>query len=285
VVNINDRISAKVLKAFAKVNLYLQVCALKGNYHELVTLFQTISLYDELLMEPSLFPGIRFYSEPAIPWGPGNSLYHVCEDFERETHQRLSLRLTLKKRIPFGGGLGGGSADAAVLLRALGKMFEVPFRVIYKIACKVGSDVPFLLVGGTAVGLGRGEKLIFPGDLPAYKLELHFSTTGISTARAYSLVDKGNYNERPEPQKVFELYRALKNSEYVKAASLSKNTFERAIRETEIMDQLKHLASNDAIFNRLSGSGSTIFSLYKPGSNRGNFRFVNSDEVKRANDF
>ncbi|RKX49262.1 MAG: hypothetical protein DRP32_05485 [Thermotogae bacterium] len=117
------------------------------------------------------------------------------------------------------------------------------------------------------------------------KLELHFSTTGVSTARAYSLVDKGNYNERPEPQKVFELYRALKNSEYVKAASLSKNTFERAIRETEIMDQLKHLAGNDAIFNRLSGSGSTIFSLYKPGSNRGNFRFVNSDEVKRANDF
>ncbi|OAA31268.1 hypothetical protein AT15_07165 [Kosmotoga arenicorallina S304] len=256
---------------------------MRGNFHEIITLFQTVSLYDELLIERSNSRGVKFISEPELPWDFNNSLYRACFYLEKEIHESLSLKLALKKHIPFASGLGGGSADAATLLSALGKTFNLPFRVIYKIACKVGSDVPFLLVGGTAIGLGRGEKLIFPGDLQPYELELFFPPVGISTSEAYSLIDRGNHNESADLKKVFELYAALKNCEYTKAASISKNTFEKVICEAEILNRLKSLSGNQAIFNRLSGSGSTIFSLYKPGSGKGKYRFVSSDEVKRAN--
>ncbi|AKI96991.1 4-(cytidine 5'-diphospho)-2-C-methyl-D-erythritol kinase [Kosmotoga pacifica] len=286
VVKINGKIYPKTLKAFAKVNLHLQVCGLKGNYHEIVTLFQTVSLSDELYIEPSLSPGVKFYSEPKLLWNEENTLYKACESFERLTHQRLSIRITLKKCIPFSGGLGGGSSDAGTLLRALGVLLKIPFRTIYKAACKVGSDVPFFLVGGTAIGLGRGERLIFPGDLEGYKVDLYFPGLGVSTPEAFAMIDKENHNEEQDISKAFELYRALKDGDFSKVASLSSNTFERVILRLEKIAKLyEEISRKKAIFHRLSGSGSTLFSLYEPESRDGNYNFVSSAEVKKLNDF
>ncbi|ACR80279.1 4-(cytidine 5'-diphospho)-2-C-methyl-D-erythritol kinase [Kosmotoga olearia] len=269
-----------LLKAYAKLNLYLAVGPKRDDsFHELLTLFQTISLYDELFVEDRPIPGVLFDSDANLKWSPENTIYRACELFEQLTGNRLYLRIFLRKRIPSGGGLGGGSSDAATILSFLASKYRVDAKAIYEISKKIGSDVPFFLKGGTAIGKGRGEILEYLKGLSEYRVSLIFPNVSVQTAYAYKLLDERGTKKILDDGNVYKLYEAFLEKNYNRIRELSKNDFEKVVSEAfpeikgkyvEAIESLKE----DAIMVRMSGSGSTLFMLYPPESKNGEYSFL-----------
>src|SRR5258708_25185936 len=161
------------IPAYAKVNLRLDVLGRRTDgYHELRTIFQSISLHDTLVLETKREPGIDLRiagnSELACEPSQDNLVYRAIHELGREIGFRLGVRAVLAKRIPVGRGLGGGSSDAAAalvgLLRLTGKRIA-PARLL-EIASGVGADVPFFLSGGRALGGSRGDEIYPLRELP-----------------------------------------------------------------------------------------------------------------------
>src|SRR4051812_14921304 len=150
------------VRAFAKLNLSLEVLDKRPDgFHNIRTVFQTISVHDILTIQVrrSRKSRIELQSSVEIP-GP-NLITRAAEAVLEASGKTASLRFDLQKRIPMGGGLGGGSSDAAAVLLALPRMLNtsIPLERLIATAATLGSDVPFFLLGGTAVGLGRGTEL------------------------------------------------------------------------------------------------------------------------------
>lgn len=159
--------------AFAKVNLRLDVMGRRADgYHELRTIFQAISLHDALVLETKREPGVDLHidgnSQLAGEPGKDNLVYRALDELGRELELKHGVRAMLTKRIPVGRGMGGGSSDAAAaivgLLRLAGK--RIPLERLMSIASGLGSDVPFFLQGGCALGIGRGEEIYPLPDVP-----------------------------------------------------------------------------------------------------------------------
>ena len=184
------------LPAFAKINLGLKIIARRPDgYHEVRTVYQTVWLSDQV--EISIFPTSRALpveggieveaDDPAVPSGPANLAYRAAERWKQVRGFRGGIRVRLTKRIPAGSGLGGASADAAVtvlgLERLTGERLDLARRV--ELAAGLGSDVPFFIWGGRALGCGRGEEIYPLGDLPPRHCLIVFPGFGVSTAEAY----------------------------------------------------------------------------------------------------
>ncbi|MFA5795412.1 MAG: 4-(cytidine 5'-diphospho)-2-C-methyl-D-erythritol kinase [Candidatus Brocadiia bacterium] len=161
------------LRSPAKVNLYLKVAGKRPDgYHELESIFQTIGLSDQLEISESR-RGISITTDDAgLSTGKDNLVYRATELFKREYHIRQGVRISLTKRIPVGGGLGGGSSNAASTLTGLNRLWKLGLSrsELALQAAKIGSDVPFFIYGGTALVKGRGE-IIFP---LAIKQDFHY---------------------------------------------------------------------------------------------------------------
>lgn len=268
------------MKAYAKLNLYLAVGPRRDDgFHELLTLFQTISLYDELFIEGRPIPGVLFDSDADLKWGDENTIYKACELFEQLTGNRLHLRIFLRKRIPSGGGLGGGSSDAAAILNFLASKYGTDDKTIHEISKKIGSDVPFFLRGGTAVGRGRGEILEYLKGLSEYRVSLLFPDVSVKTAYAYRLLDGKGTRKHLDVGVVYELYDAFLGKNYNRIRELSENDFEKVVFEAfpkikEKYARALESLNEGAITVRMSGSGSTLFLLYPPDSNKGEYSFL-----------
>jgi 4-diphosphocytidyl-2-C-methyl-D-erythritol kinase len=185
----SDVRSARI-RALAKINLDLRVIGKRADgYHELRTIFQTISLADsiDLSFKPARRPAIMLDDALAIPNNLAVRAAQLAMDAMRATG-RVEIRLT--KRIPMGAGLGGGSSDAAAILLALpvlaGRVVELP-RLL-EIAGQLGSDVPFFLLGGRAAAIGRGTEIFPLPDSPARHGVLIAPGIHVSTAEAYRLL-------------------------------------------------------------------------------------------------
>ena len=158
------------LPAFAKINLRLDIIGRRPDgYHELRTIFQTISLHDTLTLERTAQRGISLEtSDPALPTGRDNLVWHALDALRHELGLRGGVHARLTKRIPVGRGLGGGSSDAAAaligLLRLSGK--KLALKKLIEIASILGADVPFFLFGGRAVGISRGDEIYPLPDVP-----------------------------------------------------------------------------------------------------------------------
>ena len=155
------------LRSLAKINLDLRVLHKRPDgFHELRTIFQTISLADTIDIEYKRGPSkIELRSNIDIP---GNLIIKAADLVLRALRANCQLRIRLTKRIPMGGGLGGGSSNAAAILLALPKLLKkkLPLEKLMELAAELGSDVPFFLIGGTAVGIGRGTELYPLPDVP-----------------------------------------------------------------------------------------------------------------------
>jgi 4-diphosphocytidyl-2-C-methyl-D-erythritol kinase len=178
--------SARV-RAYAKINLGLRVLYRRHDgYHELRTVFQTISLADslEISFEPARSVSIAMEGTPEIPDNLAERAARLAMEAAGKTG---AVRLVLRKRIPAGAGLGGGSSDAAAVLLALPVLggFAMPMEQRLALAAQLGSDVPFFLYGGAALGLGRGEELYPLPDFPAQQALLIAPDVHSSTADAY----------------------------------------------------------------------------------------------------
>ena len=146
--------------AYAKLNLTLEVIQKRADgYHDLATILQTVDLRDTL--EFSEGDGIEFECSDASIGGDDNLVVRSAELLRKIAGDGRGARISLRKRIPVAAGLGGGSADAAATLRGLNRLWELGLseNELVEIAAEVGSDVPFLISGGTALASGRGEKL------------------------------------------------------------------------------------------------------------------------------
>lgn len=147
------------VRAFAKINLYLKILAKRPDgFHDIETVMQNISLYDRIFIE-SGGKGIVVVSDhPAVPSGAGNICYKAAQRLMKLSGED-GVRIKIEKNIPSGAGLGGGSSDAAAVISALNKLWELSLETdaMMKIASDIGSDVPFFISGGRALCRGRGD--------------------------------------------------------------------------------------------------------------------------------
>jgi 4-diphosphocytidyl-2-C-methyl-D-erythritol kinase len=254
-----------VLPAFAKVNLVLRVLGRRPDgFHELRTVFQTVSLHDQLTFEPVMGDGIElFCTAPDVPAGETNLVYRAAVALKDRLGLKRGAKIIIDKRIPAGGGLGGGSSDAAVALLGLARLWKIRTRreELAEIGARLGADVPFFFTGGTALGTGTGTSITPLDDLGAMQLLIVTPSARVSTAAAYAAL-KAPALTKTEDDNKLPVSRAdedLRDS----FSDILHNDFEAVVfrMEPEIERARSALVRAGARGVRLSGSGSSVFGL------------------------
>lgn len=242
-----------IVHAYAKINWSLRIIGKRADgYHDLETLFQSISLHDTLEFAES--DRLKLTCDDAtIPVDERNLVLRAARAVGA-----MPVAIHLHKEIPAGGGLGGGSSDAAATLNALG---QPPLE---EIAVSLGSDVPFFLLGGTAYATGRGEILTaMPGVAPV-PLLLLIPEVRVSTARAFGML------QRFSPPLGADRYRAMIDDDLLSHAEELVNDFEEPIFAIlPVLRTLKmRLYDAGAAWAAMSGSGSTIVGAFRSVADR-----------------
>jgi 4-diphosphocytidyl-2-C-methyl-D-erythritol kinase len=253
--------TAVTVTAPAKVNLVLHVAARRADgLHDLCSLFASLDLADELTIEP----GDR--DDVVCPGVSGPNLAHsAIEAFRRATHTRVDLpplRVTIDKRIPVAAGLGGGSADAAAVLRAANRMAGSPLDTpeLRQLGAGLGADVPSQIEPRHALVTGAGEQ-VEPLDLPEMTLVLVPSALGLSTKDVYEEADRiGSTRAQLDPARL----RALAKAPLAALAQGIENDLEAAALSLrpELTATRTALVEQGALAARVSGSGPTVFGVF-----------------------
>jgi 4-diphosphocytidyl-2-C-methyl-D-erythritol kinase len=256
------------LRAFAKINLSLRVLGKRpDDYHELRTIFQTISLHDTLHL--SIAPGssgLEIFlqsNDPALPVGSENLVMRAIQAISPEIGFQGSVSAHLEKRIPVARGLGGGSSDAARALLGMLRLtrWEMPLARLMEIAAGLGADVPFFLFGGRALAVNRGDEIYPLPDLPRRTvLVVSPKDIGVSTKDAYQWLS-ADLTKRSQPPTIWGFCALCWSRQ---GAGVS-NDFERPVfhrhpRLREIRDGLLERGAADAA---LAGSGSAVFGIFR----------------------
>ena len=265
-----------VVKAPAKINLQLSVGA-KGDdgYHDLATVFQAVSLYDEIKVTPGENGSgitLRFSGENPhianLPTNNKNLAYKAAQLFAQRKKVSLDLVIEIRKQIPIAGGMAGGSANAAGVLVALDSLYETKMTKdeLIMIARQLGSDVPFSLTGGTAVGTGRGDRLTPALARGTFHWVLAYSSQGLSTPAVYEECDRlrQGFAQR-QPRVSEELMHALSCGDPVSLGKSLVNDLQAAACSLRPALKLALSAGMDsgAIGALVSGSGPTVAFLAK----------------------
>lgn len=256
--------------SFAKVNLHLEVLRRREDgFHELRTLFQTIDLADEIELLPGS-PGVTL-EVAGVEGLPADETQNLCwraatEFLARWGRPGEGVAIRLQKRIPIGGGLGGGSSDAATVLLGLTALLgRSPGRsALAGLAAELGSDVAFFLHGGTAVGTGRGERIEPLADPAGPPLDLWLavppvavSTAAVFAAHRVRSAAKSGASRPPQGERTAAIpasWRPLVGSNDLEPTCLELYP--------RVRDVYNRLSESGAVAVRLSGSGSTIFALF-----------------------
>jgi len=253
------------LKAYAKVNLGLAVIGRRQDgFHELRTIYQSISLADDL--EVGLAPDARSMSLETsgfeVPPGGQNLAVRAAEAICQELNLDRGVSLRLHKRIPPGSGLGGASSDAAAVLRAIVKLSgkALPADRLLSLAASLGSDVPFCLYGGRALGVGRGEEIYALSEAPRRSCVVVFPGVPVSTAEAYQQLHAPLLTSRRADHNI-ELFCGKANENGWHGLG---NDFERVVFRTvpELAAVKKNLLRCGAESASLTGSGSAVFGMF-----------------------
>ena len=242
-----------VAEAFAKVNRSLVVLGKRSDgFHELDTVFQAVGLTDRLTFEESDLLTLDV-DDPSIPSGAENLVLRAARALAEAAGVRPRAHIMLEKRIPSGGGLGGGSSDAAVTLFGLSALWELelPLEVLSRVGGELGSDVPFFLHGGTARGLGRGERITPLEDLPPEAVVLVMPPFPVSTPAVFRRLEAPAWDE-------------CGAGDLHSCGAPDRNDLEPAAEALfpalrEVREALERAGATRA---RLSGSGSTVFGLF-----------------------
>lgn len=243
------------IQAPAKVNLVLRVLEKRPDgYHGIETLMTPISLADELDITVSEGTGVDFQCDvPDIPADPGNLAWRAVDVFAKETGLRFHATVILKKKIPHGAGLGGGSSDAAAVLKALDQMLgtHLGWQKLEEMAATMGSDIPFFIRGVPAWCRGRGELMEEAGALPPTRLLLLKPPFPVSTGWAYQAW--GAHQQNAEPAQVFH------------GMELRNDLEGPVFRKHLLLPVMKSwlLAQEEVSAAMMSGSGSTLFAILR----------------------
>lgn len=240
----------------AKLNLGLWVLHKRpDNYHEIVTIFQAISLFDEIFIEEG---PLRVETSTGIPQEE-NLVYKALREMEKQTGIELNLSIYINKNIPEGGGLGGGSSNVAVVLKAVNELMGNPlsFQELCHIAQKVSSDAPFFLYGGSAVGRGRGE-IIQKVELPKLSFTVIYPGEKVSTAKVYGSLTPDLLTKEPDVDKILNCLRVGDFS------VLSNKLGELASRLYPKVGEVLRFLEVLGIRALVSGSGSCVYYVGEP---------------------
>jgi len=185
-----------------KVNLYLGVGDRRADgYHELTTVFHAVSLSDDVTLRTADVISLKVIGEGAeeIPVDGRNLAWRAAELMAEHVGRAPDVEIVIEKSIPAAGGMAGGSADAAAVLVGINELWElgVPRRDLHTLAAELGSDVPFALHGGTALGTGRGEELTTVLARATFHWVLAFGAAGLSTPAVYAEIDRLRDNGNP----------------------------------------------------------------------------------------
>jgi 4-diphosphocytidyl-2-C-methyl-D-erythritol kinase len=263
------------VRALAKINLHLAIHERRADgFHALTTVFQAIALHDTIEVERQDGPFTLACAEPGVPTDQTNLVWRAAEAY-REVLGRpalAGLRVTIDKDVPAQSGLGGGSADAIAMLRALAAMWgeTLDDDRLAAIGRRLGSDVPFFAVGGTALGTGRGDELTPLPDLPAHALLIVRPSFGVGTADAYRWVAElralaAGDGDGIESHPRFDATDWPRTSaEWVERLARCANDFEPVVsaRFPVIADLTGRLRAQGAALALLSGSGSAVVGLF-----------------------
>jgi 4-diphosphocytidyl-2-C-methyl-D-erythritol kinase len=257
------------LSAPAKVNLFLKILGKRDDgYHEIYSLFQPISLSDEITIRVKINKGgVRLTTDsPALPTGEANIALRAARLFLSEAGlEGGSVEIDIKKRIPIGAGLGGGSTDAAAVLMGLNALFNAPFDedALMKLGAELGSDVPFFMLKGPAIARGRGE-VLERVTLPKFGYVLINPGYEVSTAWAYSALDSPRLDLTKPPKNINFMYSAEPQSRLEETVNLLANDLEAvtARKHPEIDLYKRELLNAGARGALMSGSGPTVFGLF-----------------------
>jgi len=182
------------VRSFAKINLGLRIGAVREDgFHELLTVYQTIELHDLIRLSVSRGRGIEIRcTDPRVPKDESNTCYRVVEQGMRALQAKGRVVVDIEKRLPVQGGMGGASSNAVATLLALERVVKkrLPAEERLRIAAEVGSDLPLFLVGGTVLGVGRGEQVYPLEDLPATACVVVTPEVGVSTPKAFAEWDR-----------------------------------------------------------------------------------------------
>src|SRR5229473_2617824 len=182
------------VRSFAKINLGLRIGAPRADgFHELLTVYQTIALHDVLRVTAGRGTGIEIRcADPRVPRDESNTCYRIVEKAMQSLRAKGRIVVEIEKRLPVQGGLGGASSNAVAAMLGLERAVKkaLPAAERLRIAGEVGSDLPLFLVGGTVLGLGRGEQVYPLEDFPAMACVVVTPEVGVSTPKAFAEWDR-----------------------------------------------------------------------------------------------
>ena len=252
-------------KGFAKVNLTLDVTGKRPDgYHDIITIMRSVNLYDTVTAELTEAPGIQLTT--TLDWLPTDSkniAYRAAEKLLAETGAKVGVKLHIQKTIPCGAGMGGGSADGAIVLALLNRLLGNPVtdEKLLELGAGIGADVPFCLMGGTAVATGIGEKLEpvkVNGTVPVLIVKPEVS---VSTPEMYRIIDECEITVRPDTNAAVE---ALKTGNVKAVANTMCNIMEPpAVSMHPVIGEIRDgMLKNGALGAMMTGSGSAVFGIF-----------------------
>jgi 4-diphosphocytidyl-2-C-methyl-D-erythritol kinase len=286
---------AIAVRSFAKINIGLRIGPLREDgFHELRTIYQTIALADTLRVDVGRGVGIEIYcKDQRVPADESNTCWRIADKFLRSIKTRGKVRITIEKNLPVQGGLGGASSNGVATLLALEKLMKTPLAAEerLRIAAEVGSDLPLFLIGGTVLGVGRGEQVFPIDDLPSFPCVIAAPAIGVSTPAAFADWDKRPVEPKLTSQNGFCRMDKFSHSvyEWFSGTSFSptgvpgkswdraeallldlvrtgiENDFESVVfpKYPAIREVKRALEKSGARYVSLSGSGSAVYGLFE----------------------
>ncbi len=252
------------LPSFAKINWLLRILGKREDgFHELCTIFQTVSLFDEITFEKSE-KLVLTCSNENIPTDETNLIVKAARILKEEFKVTKGANIHLEKRIPAPGGLGGGSSNAAIALLGLAVLWDLDVRreKLVEIGGRLGSDVPFFLYGGTAAGSGRGTEIFPLQDVNENHLLIVTPDINVSTAEAFARTN-APYLTKESSKSILKICQN-EAERFQKGQKKFSNDFEKSVFgvEPEIGRVKKRLLESGAKQALLSGSGASVFALF-----------------------
>jgi 4-diphosphocytidyl-2-C-methyl-D-erythritol kinase len=251
-------------RAYAKINLGLRIIRRREDgYHEIETVFHPVNIFDTIELKSEGNEILIESTDPQLSTGRSNLCWKAADALRREGKAMRGVKIHIDKRIPVGAGLGGGSSDAALILRKLPNLWNLKIsnERVHEIAASLGSDVPYFLQPGNAFATGRGEVLdYFELSLPHW-IVIIYPGIRVATRWAYEHVKPEEQIEREDLKRLL-VENLDRPTEW---RNKLKNDFEELVFQThEPVKQIKDMLYNaGADFALMSGSGSAVFGLFR----------------------
>lgn len=254
------------LNAYAKVNLGLDVLRRREDgYHELRMIMQTVNLYDTLTLEKTDDPGITMSCNvEGLPCDERNLVYKSAKLMFDTYHLPGGIRMHLEKRIPMAAGMAGGSTDAAAVFNGINELYELgeAKERLCELGVKIGADVPYCIVGGTALSEGIGEVLTMLPNVPDCVVLIAKPDFDVSTKYVYENLHANSLTYHPD---IDAQVAAIRAGDLKGVVKVMDNVLETVTEKkyTEITDIKKLMEEHGAMRAMMSGSGPTVFGLYE----------------------